>query len=222
MTEPVNPPEKTYRLAELAETAGLTVATVKYYLREGLLPAGIPVSARLSEYTDEHLRRLRLIRALVSVRGLGVARTREVLDTLDRHVENPHLALGLAVGSVPPSFEQAGSTDDDPAAADGDSAARDLVERLGWRIHPRSTPLDRLDEVIGAFTGLFPGTDPYAELEPYARLMERVAELDLDAVDAASGSGRGVERAVVGTFLLDRALSELRRLAQENESAGRR
>ena len=33
------------RISELARRSGLPVATVKYYLREGLLPAGEPTAA---------------------------------------------------------------------------------------------------------------------------------------------------------------------------------
>ena len=53
------------RLAELCAATGVPSATVKYYLREGLLPAGEWVSATRAEYGPEHVERLRLIRALV-------------------------------------------------------------------------------------------------------------------------------------------------------------
>ena len=62
------------RISELAEVSGVPLATVKYYLREGLLPPGRSVTARLSEYDDEHLRRLRLLRALREVGGVPVSR----------------------------------------------------------------------------------------------------------------------------------------------------
>ncbi|MFI8354714.1 MerR family transcriptional regulator [Streptomyces cyaneofuscatus] len=54
------------RLAELSERSGVPTATVKYYLREGLLPAGRRVSATQAEYDEGHLRRLRLVRAQVA------------------------------------------------------------------------------------------------------------------------------------------------------------
>ena len=52
------------RLAELSERSGISTATVKYYLREGLLPPGRRISATQAEYEESHLRRLGLIRAL--------------------------------------------------------------------------------------------------------------------------------------------------------------
>nr|MDT0525976.1 MerR family DNA-binding transcriptional regulator [Streptomyces sp. DSM 41633] len=37
------------RLAELSERSGVPTATIKYYLREGLLPAGRRISATQAE-----------------------------------------------------------------------------------------------------------------------------------------------------------------------------
>ncbi|GMA88788.1 hypothetical protein GCM10025868_40380 [Angustibacter aerolatus] len=47
----------------------MPVATVKYYLREGLLPPGTPTSRTQAQYDEEHVRRLRLVRALLDVGG---------------------------------------------------------------------------------------------------------------------------------------------------------
>ncbi|MYU47619.1 MerR family transcriptional regulator, partial [Streptomyces sp. SID7803] len=51
------------RLSELSERSGIATATIKYYLREGLLPPGERLSATQAEYDESHLRRLRLVRA---------------------------------------------------------------------------------------------------------------------------------------------------------------
>jgi DNA-binding transcriptional MerR regulator len=56
MHEQVN--EERLGISELAEAAGVSVRTVRYYIAEGLLPP--PAGAR-SHYTREHLDRLRLI-----------------------------------------------------------------------------------------------------------------------------------------------------------------
>ncbi|MDQ4008931.1 MAG: MerR family transcriptional regulator, partial [Actinomycetota bacterium] len=55
------------QMSELARAGGVPVATVKYYLRERLLPPGVATSATRSTYDEGHLLRLRLIRALVEV-----------------------------------------------------------------------------------------------------------------------------------------------------------
>jgi hypothetical protein len=47
------------------------VPTIKYYVREGLLPPGQLASPNQTQYDNSHLRRLRLIRALTEVGGLS-------------------------------------------------------------------------------------------------------------------------------------------------------
>ena len=42
------------RLAELSERSGVSTATIKYYLREGLLQPGRRVTATQAEYDEEH------------------------------------------------------------------------------------------------------------------------------------------------------------------------
>jgi DNA-binding transcriptional MerR regulator len=55
----------TYRIAELARLAGVSVATVKYYIREGLLPPAPKKTGRtMGWYDDAYLERLKLIRNL--------------------------------------------------------------------------------------------------------------------------------------------------------------
>ena len=60
------------RMAELSTTSDVPVATIKYYLREKLLPAGESETANQARYGSTHLDRLRLIRALIDVGGLSV------------------------------------------------------------------------------------------------------------------------------------------------------
>ena len=52
------------RIAELSRDSGVPVPTIKYYVREGLLPPGELTSPNQAQYDASHLRRLRLIRAL--------------------------------------------------------------------------------------------------------------------------------------------------------------
>jgi len=61
------------RISALATAAGLPLATVKYYLREGLLHPGVASSATQASYDEAHVRRLRLIRALTGPVGPSVA-----------------------------------------------------------------------------------------------------------------------------------------------------
>jgi DNA-binding transcriptional MerR regulator len=57
------PDDQRYSLTELADLAGVTSRTVRYYLSQGLLPA-VGQSGPGAKYDDTHLARLRLIRRL--------------------------------------------------------------------------------------------------------------------------------------------------------------
>ena len=81
------------RMAELSAESGVPVATIKYYLREGLLPPGERTSPNQARYDREHVRRLKLVRALLDVGGLSIARVREVLDGIDEN-DDIHEVLG--------------------------------------------------------------------------------------------------------------------------------
>jgi DNA-binding transcriptional MerR regulator len=49
-------------ISELADQAGVTERTIRYYVEQGVLPP--PERGRPAEYTDEHVRRLALVRRL--------------------------------------------------------------------------------------------------------------------------------------------------------------
>ena len=73
--------DERYSLTELADLAGVTPRTVRYYLAQGLLPA-VGQTGPGSKYDDGHLARLRLIRRL-QAEHLPLAEIRRRLETLD-------------------------------------------------------------------------------------------------------------------------------------------
>jgi DNA-binding transcriptional MerR regulator len=74
------PDDERYSLTELADLAGVTPRTVRYYLAQGLLPA-VGQSGPGSKYEPAHLARLRLIRRL-QAEHLPLAEIRHRLDSL--------------------------------------------------------------------------------------------------------------------------------------------
>lgn len=67
-----------YRLSELADAAGVTPRTVRYYIAQGLLSSPGRLGAG-TRYGSEHLDRLHLIRRLQD-QGLSLAEIRDRLD----------------------------------------------------------------------------------------------------------------------------------------------
>ena len=109
------------RISELSATTGVSVPTIKYYLREGLLFEGRRTSPTQADYGEEHVQRLRVVRALIDS-GVSVAETRNVIRSLDDPPPSPHDLLGAAHAAVTPHFD--GTVDV--------AAAERLVARLGW------------------------------------------------------------------------------------------
>lgn len=72
--------DERYSLTELADLAGVTPRTVRFYLAQGLLPA-VGQTGPGSKYTRNHLTRLRLIRRL-QAEHLPLAEIRRRLETL--------------------------------------------------------------------------------------------------------------------------------------------
>ncbi|MYR42958.1 MerR family transcriptional regulator, partial [Streptomyces sp. SID5910] len=69
-------------IGELAERAGVTVKTVRFYSDRGLLPEASRSAGGHRRYGPEALGRLRLIRSLRAL-GLAVPEVRRVLDEED-------------------------------------------------------------------------------------------------------------------------------------------
>ncbi len=77
--EPASDDDAQWRIDDLARRAGVTVDTIRYYQREGLLPRP-PRSGRRKLYGPDHLERLEEIRAL-QARRFSLAAIRELLES---------------------------------------------------------------------------------------------------------------------------------------------
>ncbi|MGW3326438.1 MerR family transcriptional regulator [Streptomyces virginiae] len=220
------------RLAELSERSGVAIATIKYYLREGLLPPGRRVSATTADYDEGHLRRLRLVRAMIQVGQVPVARVRQVLAHVDDESLGRTIRLGAALWALPHEPEQAdgkgaGGADgggEDEAMTTARAEVDQLLRTLGWstaRELGELSPVHRsLVAAVATLTRLGYPWDA-ALMAPYARLMHQVAVRDLDFVETFPSEAEKAETAVAATILFQPVLKALHRLAQEEESARR-
>ncbi|WP_327430304.1 MerR family transcriptional regulator [Streptomyces sp. NBC_01236] len=210
------------RISELSRRSGVPVATIKYYRREGLLPEGRALNPTTVEYDEEHIQRLRLIRSLIQLGGLSVARTREVLEAVEQPLD-AFETLAVVHHALPvPSAETSGKDGEDregaaDEAASGGAAARveALIENMGWQISEASPHRPALAESLAALSRL--GTDYTADdLIPYARLATSTADLDFAQLEGIEDQLALAERAVVLSVLFEPVVRLLRRLAQED------
>jgi DNA-binding transcriptional MerR regulator len=210
------------RISELSRRSGVPVATIKYYRREGLLPEGRVLNPTTVEYGEEHIQRLRLIRSLIQLGGLSVARTREVLEAVEQPLD-AFETLAVVHHALPlPSAETSGKGGEDhedaaDEAVSGRAVARveALIESMGWQISDASPHRPALAEGLAALSRL--GTNYTADdLIPYARLATSTADLDFAQLEGIEDQIALAERAVVLSVLFEPVVRLLRRLAQED------
>jgi DNA-binding transcriptional MerR regulator len=75
------PAQELLKISELAEQADVPVATVRHYLREGLLPDPVKTSRNMAYYPPEFAQRIRLIKQLQEQRFMPLKVIRELLDS---------------------------------------------------------------------------------------------------------------------------------------------
>lgn len=193
------------RISELARRSEVPVATIKYYLREKLLPEGVLTSPTQAQYDDSHVARLRLIRALLGPGGLSIAGVRRTLRALDQPAESLHNLLGTAHEA----------TAEAAAERDDLTRARELIDRLGWHIDDDSRAVQSLAEALdGIDAGGFQVPD--GAVDVYAEAMRTVAENELS--NTPEGPEEMIRYVVLGTVLVEPLLLALRRLAQQDAS----
>ena len=216
-------------MAELSRRSGVPVATIKYYLREGLLPPGEATSATRADYGEHHLHRLRLIRALLEVGEVPLAGIGRILAAVDDESVSLHEVLGAVQYALGPHL--APPADEDPYWQAASSEVDRLITDLGWSVAPDAPARTLLTGTVAALrrTGSAPAG---AGLRRYAEALRALADLEVASLDAAAapvaGDGQDLpsraaygESAVVGIVLYERAIIALRRMAQEDASAQR-
>ncbi|MDR6505384.1 MerR family transcriptional regulator [Arthrobacter oryzae] len=201
------------QLKELSGRTGVSAASIKYYLREGLLPAGETIHATRAQYSARHVERLELIQALRRIVGLNIEQIRGLLKIADDGA--PRLALLAAVQRVVLHL-------DTPAAGGGDvrAPATDAVVRLrNWPDYP-SDARNALNAHLELMKSLnIPVSGEL--LDNYSKAMDDVAELDIAATTAPDSDDQLILTAAVGMHMHSQLLLKLLALAQASHAIRR-
>lgn len=192
------------QISELSLTTGVPLATVKFYIREGLLAPGRRTAARRAEYDGNHVQRLRLVRSLVEVAGLSLSTVRRVLAAADDPAESVNGAIDVAQSALPPFAPEDIDT----------TAAMAVIDDLGWSIDPSCVALKQLASAIASLQSANADVSP-ATLSEYGRAVHPLAVREVNAIPAASQEA-AVRYVVLGTLFYEPVLLALRRLAQQD------
>jgi DNA-binding transcriptional MerR regulator len=193
------------RISELSVASGVPIPTLKYYLRERLLERGNVTARTQAEYGPEHLDRVQLIGALTNVRGLPIAKVREILAIIDHAQENPVEAMGHVVAALPPYIPVSGRL------CDRASATGEYLNLIFDPGYPATGQLEFALEGL-AQAGLEWNGDIARR---YWNALLSLAEAELAPVDSMT-SREAVTYAVLGTALYEPVILALRRLAHRH------
>lgn len=207
------------KLRELSTRSGIASTTIKWYLREGLMPRGSATASNQAEYSEKHLSRVRFVRSMMELGGLSSVDAKRLVSAID----DTRIPLGglvaLAAQALPLS----------PGVAITEemrelSAA--FMGKLGWVWNGDHVAEDTLGAVLALSAeqsrdaaGAFPEFDERASREAkwlhYAAAVGELVEEEIDGFESL-GSDResAVQRVIIGNRLSELALLALHRLAQ--------
>ncbi|MDO5634934.1 MAG: MerR family transcriptional regulator [Micrococcus sp.] len=120
------------KLQELAARSGISAASIKFYLREGVLPPGRLKNATTASYEDRHLERLAFIRTMRHLVRAPLTQIRHVTRLID-NTDVPLLDVMeacqcVALGLDPAASRQPPGSPDD----DAEATAAHLARLMGW------------------------------------------------------------------------------------------
>lgn len=199
------------RISDLSRLSGVSVASIKYYIREGVLAAGTSDGPNRAIYGDDHLARLRLIRGLIDSAGVSIAGVKAIATALDDGIP-VNEAFGVAQSAVPLQGDVDGAEPSAGAAA----AVRGVI-------HPRAVGHPAVESAARALdTFEAAGEQISAEwLERYAEAAAIVARADFDELERRPDPAAQARIVAVGTALGDVVFQSLRRIAQATEGERR-
>ncbi|WP_433202001.1 MerR family transcriptional regulator [Dactylosporangium sp. CS-047395] len=186
--------------------------TIKFYLREGLLPPGVPTARNQADYDETHLERLRLIRLLTTVGQLGLAAVRDILEAVDDKTLT-RAELYQAVNGVLYADRVDGRLHEDVGNAR--QRVNEYLNALHWDVAATSPARETLAHVLVSFCRSGCASEREI-LGPYIEAARRLAAHELELL----GDGDDVGPAVtaVRTVLFDVVMTTMRRLAQEAQT----
>lgn len=212
------------RVSSLSDRTGVPLSTIKYYIREGLLAAGERSGPNRASYSERHVERLDLIRALREVGGLGIEAVRRVLDAVDHpeRGEDPvELALLAGTGRRGGELPQKRSAEERAACERTEREVQELVAELDWPIAGQGGGyVARIAEAVVQIRRHLRPDFPIELLRGYADLAWRISEFEFatsPTPDPVPMPGEDlvepVKRAVLGTILLEPVLLAFRSYA---------
>ncbi len=201
-----------FTISQLADASGVSVASIKYYLREGLVPPGDAAAERRAHYDRRHLERLQLIRVLRDVGQLPIATIAGIFEALQRG-GRPFTIVAGAIDSLATS----GLADRPRDVNRARKEVRAMLREMDVKPRTSSGAVNDLALALVKLRDVW-GDLPAEQLRPYAESAKALAKLESDANrEVFSRDTETLLRTVVlGTVLFEPVLLALRRVMHEH------
>ncbi len=211
-------------MAELARTTGVPVATLKYYAREGLLHPGTATAVNQATYDASHVRRVRLVRALLDLGRLSIADVRQVVRAVEDDALSIHEAFGVAQDAMVHTRRR-----DEPLLEPALREVDAFLRRHDLHVRAEATARLMLAEALVSLTQFGWGHTPRSAegvvagevFDPFVPALRAQAAFEVSTIPDHLHRSEQVEYTVVGTVVWETAAAAIRRLALEDAS-GRR
>lgn len=201
------------QLKELSHRTGVSPASIKYYLREGLLPPGESLTATRALYSGRHVSRLRLIQVLRDTVGLSIQQIRDIVALADSGA--PRLDLLAAVQRIVLRLHGPDGGESEVGTAAGDA----VVLMRKW---PDESSDAR--SAVNAHLALMEKHGvrvPLETLDAYSRAVDVIADVDIAATTAPEDVNELILTAAVGMHLHSQLVLKLLALAQASHAIRR-
>ncbi len=207
------------KISELSRRTQTPVPTIKYYIREGLLPRGEPLGRTQARYGEGHVERLLLIRSLREVADLPIAVIRETLQAAEESPsgEQHDSHLGVALAALSPELDV--PAEESSAYEEASARVDRLLEALGWELRPAAPGRIDLVRALVAIGRSWPTDVSDDHLLAYGRIADQLASIELpDDWDPGADPTGTLSYAVLGTVLFEPVVVAFRRLAHAERS----
>lgn len=206
------------KVSELSERSGVPLSSIKFYIREGLLPPGARTHRNQALYDDTHVERLRLIRGLREVAGLSVDVLRRVLAAIDEQGERGRDPVHAALEAVYPA--RPADAEPDPEYEELAQEVRTVLRDLPWTTaDERHFYVHQLVEALRMLRTYVSPAYGAEHLRPLAAAAWASSQAEYASAPSSAVPSTGddltepVRRAVLGTLLFEPVVLALRRAA---------
>lgn len=204
-----------FTIQELARETGVSVASIKFYLREGLIRPGDPSRPGRAYYDESHVRRLGVIRALRDVARLPIDVIRRAVSAIDEPRADSVDAIAPAIDALEPSR----ASRPDAALRAARAEVHALFEQEKLEVRPEAGSRETIARTLAALRRI--GAPITLEaVQVWLDAMRPVAREEIEKAETRrlllSDKEGALEIAILGTALFEPVLLAVRRALHEH------